>query len=141
MLNRLELTKYATLGHYWFEQYAPLRPHVQSGRVKALKALMVAGPKRHPQAPDVPTSAEAGLPGFEVIAFFGLVGPKGMSPEIVRRLNRAVLATLDAKEVLDALSLQGIEASGSSSEQFSVFIDREVRRWAPIVRASGTKLD
>jgi tripartite-type tricarboxylate transporter receptor subunit TctC len=121
-----------------FEQYAPLRPHVQSGRVKA---LMVAGPKRHPQAPNVPTSAEAGLPGFEVIAFFGLVGPKGMSPEIVRRLNSAVLATLDAKEVLDALSLQGIEASGSSSEQFSVFIDREVMRWAPIVRASGTKLD
>jgi|SRR5215470_1206478 len=121
-----------------FEQLAPLRQHVRSGKVKA---LMVASPNRHPQAPDVPTSAEAGLPGFEVISFFGLLGPKGMSSEIAKRLNSAVLTTLDAKEVRDALYSQGIEASGSSSEQFSVFIDGEVRRWGPVVRASGAKLD
>lgn len=121
-----------------FEQLAAFRPHLQSGK---LRALAVASPRRLTQLPMVPTTAEAGLPGYEVSVWFGLVAPKGTPNDVVERLNSEVQKALTITEVREALSNQGFEPSGSSPEEFSTLIGAESARWSRAVGASGAKLD
>ena len=121
-----------------FEQLAAFRPHLQSGK---LRALAVASPRRLTQLPMVPTTAEAGLPGYEVSVWFGLVAPKGTPNDVVERLNSEVQKALTMTEVREALSNQGFEPSGSSPEEFSTLIGAESARWSRAVGASGAKLD
>ena len=121
-----------------FEQLLPLQQHLQAGK---LRALAVASARRHPQLPNVPTSAEAGLPGYEVTAWFGLAAPAGTPAEIIRRLNAEVLKALQSRELRDALSNQGLSAAGSSPEEFAAFIASEAARWSRAVKTSGAKVD
>ena len=120
------------------EQLYPVQQHIQSGK---LRPLAVASLKRHPQLPEVPTSAEAGLPGYEVTAWFGLAVPAGTPSEIIRRLNAEVLKALQLKEVRDGFFNQGLQAAGSSPEEFAAFIARESARWSRAVKESGAKVD
>ena len=117
---------------------AGLEQYVRDGK---LKALAVASSKRLPQLPEVPTAAEAGLPGFETYTWFGLVAPQGTPQDVIQRLNAETLRSLAAKEVNDVLVKQGFEPEGTSPEQFSHFITAEAERWAPVIRASGMRLD
>jgi tripartite-type tricarboxylate transporter receptor subunit TctC len=112
--------------------------NIRSGE---LKALAVAGPKRIPQLPDVPTAAEAGVPGYEVTAWFGLVAPTGTPPEIIRRLNQAVQKSLATQDVIDAAAKQGLNTRGSTPEQFTTEIEKEIARWSRLVQATGFKLE
>jgi tripartite-type tricarboxylate transporter receptor subunit TctC len=112
--------------------------NIQSGK---LRALAVAGPARIAQLPAVPTMAEAGLPGFEVTAWFGLVAPRAAPPEIVARLNAEVRAAVASSEMREVISAQGFEPSASSPEQFSEVIRREVAKWERVVETSGFKAE
>jgi tripartite-type tricarboxylate transporter receptor subunit TctC len=112
--------------------------NIQSGR---LRALAVAGPARIALLPAVPTMAEAGLPGFEVTAWFGLIAPRAAPPEIVARLNAEVRAAVASSEMREVISAQGFEPSASSPEQFTEVIRREVAKWAQVVKTSGFKAE
>lgn len=120
------------------EQLYPLAPHIQSGK---LRPLAVASSKRHPQLPDLPTTAEAGLPGYEVTAWSGLVAPRGTPSEVVRQLNQELVRTLQTREVRDGFFNQGVMASGSTPEEFAAFIAAEAVKWSRAVKASGAKVD
>lgn len=110
----------------------------QSGK---LRALAVASASRLAQLPHVPTTAEAGLPGFEASAWFGLLAPAGTPADIVKRLNDEVQKSLAAKELRDAILTQGLEPMGNTPEQFAALIAEDIARWSRVVKASGFKTE
>jgi tripartite-type tricarboxylate transporter receptor subunit TctC len=111
---------------------------VRAGKVKA---LAVAGSKRLPQLPDVPTAAEAGLKGFETYTWFGMAGPAATPRPIVDRLNAEIRKSLAAKDVLDVLVNQGFDPEATTPEQFAQYINAESERWGPVVRKADMKVD
>ena len=124
--------------HAMFNQIVNFQSHIQAGK---LTAIAVAGPKRIAQLPGVPTSAEAGLPGYEVSIWFGLIAPKGVPQRLVARINAEALKILAAREVRDSLFAQGFEPTGSSPEQFAALIASESVKWLRAIKESGTKLE
>ena len=124
--------------HLFFDVPAVWLPHVHSGKINA---LAVAGPKRIPQLPNVPTSAEAGLPGYQVSVWFGLVAPRGTPNEVLTLLNAETKKTLATKEIRTALSEQGFESSSSSPEEFATLISSDGDKWCRAVKASGATVD
>ncbi len=112
--------------------------NIQSGR---LRALAVLGPVRVAQLPSVPTTAEAGLRGFEVTAWFGAVAPRGVPSEIVARLNAEVRKAVASAEMRDAISAQGFEPAAGSPEEFSELIRTEMEKWARVVKLTGFKAE
>jgi len=122
----------------YFDQYSPLAPHVSAGK---LRLLAVASTERQARIPDVPTSAEAGLPGFEMSAWTGLVAPRGTPTAIVARLHAEMTKALESKEVRDTLARLGTEPAGMTPLEFTAFIDREIEKWSRAVKASGAKID
>ncbi len=121
-----------------FDQPASFASYMQSGK---LRALAVACPRRIPQLPNVPTTAEAGLPGYEVSIWFGLVAPAGTPVEIVRRLNMEVRKAVATKEVQETLLSQGFEPTVSSTEEFVALMGRDAAKWAQTIKRSGAKID
>jgi tripartite-type tricarboxylate transporter receptor subunit TctC len=117
---------------------AGLDQHARAGK---LKPLAVAGSKRLPQLPDVPTTAEAGLKGFETYTWFGMAGPRALPASVVQRLNDEIRKSLEAKDVLDVLVGQGFEPDHTTPEEFARYITSESERWGPIVRAANMKVD
>lgn len=113
-------------------------PHIKSG---AIKALAWAAPQRMAILPDVPTAAEAGLPGFEASSWFALVAPAGTPKEIVARLNAEAAKILKDPKMAEQFTQRGIRLVGNSAEEFAVFIPKERARWGEIVKASGVKLE
>lgn len=113
-------------------------PHVRSG---ALKALAWAAPQRMAILPDVPTAAEAGLPGFEASSWFALVAPAGIPPEIVARLNAEAAKILKDPKMVEQFAQRGIRLVGNPAAEFAAFIPKERARWGDIVKASGVKLE
>jgi len=120
------------------EQIHLLGQHIQSGKIRP---LAVASTKRHPQLPDLPTAAEAGLPGYEVTGWMGLVAPRGTAADVVKRLNLELVKALQTREVRDGLFNQGLQPASSSPEEFTAFIAAESARWSRAVKASGAKVD
>jgi tripartite-type tricarboxylate transporter receptor subunit TctC len=112
--------------------------HLKSGKVRA---LAVTSSRRFSQLPNVPTTDEAGLPGFEMTIWIGLVAPAGTSPEIVKRLNSEVRKASATKEVHDALVHQGFEPTVNSPEEFASLIKLDGAKWARAVKASGAKIE
>ena len=112
--------------------------HVQGG---TLKALAVTGAQRSSLMPEVPTVAEAGLPGYEAVLHYGLLAPPGTPRAIVDALNAALRKALDSPEVLKRLELEGAEPLPSTPEDYAADIDREETKWSAIVRAAGAKVD
>jgi tripartite-type tricarboxylate transporter receptor subunit TctC len=116
-------------------QYEPL---LQSGKVRV---LAVASPKRLGRLPNVPTAAEAGLPGYELATWFGLLAPAGAPGEAVKRLNAETLKALSNREVIETLEKIGFEAAGNSPQQFGAMIVEDIAKWRQVVKAAGIKLD
>lgn len=112
--------------------------HIKSG---ALKALAWAAPQRMAILPDVPTAAEAGLPGFEASSWFALIAPAGTPKEIVARLNAETAKILRDPKMVEQFAQRGVRLVGNSVEEFAAFIPRERARWADIVKTSGVKLE
>lgn len=112
--------------------------HIRSG---AIRALAWAAPQRMAILPDVPTAAEAGLPGFEASSWFALVAPAGTPPEIVARLNAETARILKDPRMVESFAGRGVRLVGNPVAEFTAFIPRERARWGEIVRASGVKLE
>jgi len=106
-------------------------PHVKTGK---LRALGVSGPKRTAAAPDVPTIAEAGVPGFEVLNWQGMAAPSKTPQAIIQKLNRALQETLKTPKVIETLMAQGLEAAGSTPEQFGALVKSEVVKYTKVVK-------
>jgi tripartite-type tricarboxylate transporter receptor subunit TctC len=113
-------------------------PHIKSGR---LRAIAVTTTKRIPAAPEVPTVAEAGLPGYEVVLWHGLVGPKGLPRAIVDRINAEANQILKVKEMDALLATDGVSAAGGTPEQFAATIKSDIERWRKVVQQAGVKVD
>ena len=124
--------------HLQFDVLATFQQHIAAGN---LKALAVAGPKRDPRLPNVPTTAEAGMSGFVLSAWFGLVATAGSPQPVIRRLNAEVQKSLAAADVRDAILKLGLDPAGGTADQFAAQIAYENDRWPAIVRAAGIKLD
>lgn len=112
-------------------------PHIKAGK---LKALAVAGSKRNPQLPDVPTIAEAGIKGYAVDPWFALYGPAGMSPEVVNTLNQAFSKALESDEVKTVLENAGFSPESSTSEALGQLSASEYERWGEIVKSAKLKM-
>ncbi|MEI7875338.1 MAG: tripartite tricarboxylate transporter substrate binding protein [Alphaproteobacteria bacterium] len=112
--------------------------HIKSG---TLTALAWAAPQRMAILPDVPTAAEAGLPGFEASSWFALVAPAGTPKEIVDRLNLETVKILKDQKMVELFAGRGVRLVADSVASFTAFIPPERARWAEIVKASGVKLD
>ncbi|HTP97662.1 MAG TPA: tripartite tricarboxylate transporter substrate binding protein [Burkholderiales bacterium] len=121
--------------------FASLSSSVQFIRAGKLRALGVTSAERHASIPDVPTIAEAGLPGFEATAWFGILGPAGTPQPIVVRLNQAIVEVLKRKEVRERMSNAGVDAISSTPEHFAAYIKSELAKWDKVVRASGARAD
>ena len=121
--------------------FSTMPPAVSAVKGGKLRALAVTTPARVGTAPDVPTMIEAGLPGFEVVLYSGILGPKGMDPALARRINTEfarVVASAEMKKIYETLGADGIS---SSSEEFGAMLGREIGKLAPLVKASGAKVD
>ena len=113
-------------------------PHVKAGR---LRALAVTTAKRVSAAPELPTIAELGYPGYEVTNWHGLVGPKGLAREIVERLNREVNELIKSDDMRKLLATDGLEPAGGSPAQFAEILRGEAARWAKVVKQAGIKVE
>src|SRR6185295_6432576 len=113
-------------------------PHVRSG---ALKGLAVSTAKRTPLAPDIPTVAESGIPGFEAFLWYGVVAPAQTPPDIVAQLAREIAAVMALPDIRERLVALGSEPADSNPSTFAAFIKGESEKWGEIVRSSGSKAD
>jgi tripartite-type tricarboxylate transporter receptor subunit TctC len=113
-------------------------PHVKTGK---LRALGVSGATRTDAVPEVPTVAEAGLPGFEVLNWQGIVVPKKTPDAIVQKLSRALLTTLKSPEMVTALATQGLDAAGGTPEQFGALIKSEIDKYAKVAKQAKIRLE
>ena len=116
----------------------PALPHVRSGK---LKALAVTTAKRAAGVPDLPTVAEAGLPGYEATAWFGVLAPAATPPQIIARLNAAIVKIAHAREMQERLTAEGADAVGNTPEQFAQIIKSDIAKWAKVIKASGARAD
>jgi tripartite-type tricarboxylate transporter receptor subunit TctC len=106
---------------------------------KRIKALAISSRTRFYALPDVPTFAESGLPGYESIGWFGFVAPAGTPPEVIARLNGAIVAALRDPAVLERIHLLGAEPMPGTPEEFGRFIRAEYDKWAKLLAESGAK--
>jgi len=113
------------------------KPHVDSGRVRA---LAVSGPSRVEAFPTVPTVAEAGVPGYEAMQWYGMVAPAGTPPQIIARLHAEAAKALQSSEMKEKLALDGAQPVGSTPAEFAALIRRELDKWTRVVRAAGIEL-
>jgi len=129
LANRVQLTFGATTS----------LPHIRAGR---LLALAVTTAKRNSQMPDVPTIAEAGLPGYEAAVWYGMLAPAGLAPAVLDKLHKDITAVLGQQDVRDVLANVMADVTPSPSPKaFAEFLARETAKWGKVVKASGAKED
>ena len=114
------------------------QPFLRAGRLKAIAVTVL---RRAPGLPDVPTVDESGLPGFEFIGWYGLLGPAGLPAPILNRLHREIVRIVLQQEFRDRVSSEGAEVVTSTPAEFREFLKADVAKWAKILKASGAKLD
>jgi len=121
-----------------FNSIPPVIQHVKAGRIRVLG---ISSAKRSAQLPDVPTVSEAGVPGYDVINWFGLLVPAATPKPIVTKLHEAIVKVLNTAEVKSQLETQGYDPVGNSPAEFGRFIREESERYAKVVKSSGAKVD
>ena len=117
-----------------FDNIPNVIQHVKSGK---LRALAVTSPKRSPHVPDLPTVAEAGVPGYEVSVWFGIAAPGGTPAPIVDKLHDEIVRTLNLPEVKEKFSAQGVDVVGSTPAQFAAHLKEQSTLWAKVVKDAG----
>jgi tripartite-type tricarboxylate transporter receptor subunit TctC len=113
-------------------------PHVKASK---LKAYVVTGTKRFPGAPDIPTAAEAGVPGFELEFWIGMLAPARTPPELVAKLNRDLGEVLRSPEMQATLLAQGAHAAPGSPDEFAAFISAESVKMKRLIELTGMRAD
>jgi tripartite-type tricarboxylate transporter receptor subunit TctC len=111
-------------------------PHARSGR---LRALATTGAKRSPALPELPTVAEAGVPGYEASLWYGFVGPARIPPNILNRLHAAIVAALQSTDVRERLASQGVDPQHNTPDEFAKLLVSDLERWAKVVQRAGIK--
>lgn len=106
-----------------------------------LRALAVTSARRNPALPDVPTVLETGVAKFEVVGFYGILAPKNTPPDVIQKLSSAFKQTLESKEIQQRMISQGADPAYLSSEEFTIFLKKEMPRWANVVKQAGAKID
>ena len=122
----------------WFPTIPGALPHIKSGR---MSALGVSGSNRSPALPDVPTIAEAGVPGFNAVTWYPVLAPARTPAAIVEALNRQLVAILNTREVREQLLQTGVEPIGSTPAQLADHIRSELSKWAKVIKTAGVRLD
>ena len=122
----------------FFSSTATAMPQVQAGK---LRALAVTTAKRIPALPEVPTIAEAGVPGYDVVLWHGLIGPKDMPKDVVDRINAEAMKALKLKETAAQLQNDGVAPAGGSPAQFGQTIGKEIGMWRKVVTDAGVKVE
>ncbi|WP_019701944.1 tripartite tricarboxylate transporter substrate binding protein [Paracidovorax oryzae] len=112
--------------------------HVRSGK---LRAIAVTTARRSPELPDVPTIAEAGVPGYEATSWFGMFAPAATPAPVVAQLNATIVKVLAQPDIKKKLAEQGAEAAGETPAQFADFIQKESVKWGKVVKESGASVD
>ena len=118
----------------YFSGMPPAMPHVRNGR---LRALAVSTAKRSPAAPDIPAVAEAGIPGFDVPTWFGVLVPAATPRDIIVKLNGAIAQALKSPDVREQMAREGAETMPTTPEEFGAFIRTETAKFAKIIKDSG----
>jgi tripartite-type tricarboxylate transporter receptor subunit TctC len=113
-------------------------PHVRAGK---LRAIGISSAKRTRQAPELPTIAESGLPGFSAVPWYGVLGPAAMPRPIVMKLNAEIARAIALPDMQERFVAQGIDLQSSTPEQFAALIREEVVKWRKVVRDAGAKVD
>lgn len=121
-----------------FPGLAAAMPHIRSGRVRP---LAVTGPARHPQAKDVPTMEELGFKGFDAVQWYGVVGPAGMPPAVVRQLNDSLNAVLKAPDLREKLAVEAVEPMPMSAAEFGRYLRADLDRWTKLAHDRKIELD
>ncbi len=121
-----------------FDTMLSAMPHVKAGK---LRAIAVTSAKRSPAAPDLPTVAESGLPGYEAIAWNGLLAPAGTPKEVLAKLSTELRKALEQPDVKERFDAQGFTAAWTTPEAFAEFINVEVAKWARVVKVSGATVE
>ena len=121
-----------------FAGIVPIDPHVKSGRVRS---IAVTSAKRSVAIPQVPTIAESGLPGFEVVGWYGVLAPARTPHPVVARLHNEFVKILQTQDIRDRLLSEGAEPVGNTPAEFTAFIKTDIGRWAKVIKAAGAKLD
>jgi tripartite-type tricarboxylate transporter receptor subunit TctC len=124
--------------HLMFDNINSVGPHVKAGR---LRGLAVTSSRRVRAFPELPTLAEAGVAGFDVVAWAGVIVPAGVPQAIVARLNKEMNRVLANPAVVERLHAQGLEVVGGTSSDFAEHIKKEAARWADVVKRAGVKVD
>jgi len=123
---------------FMFSNVASAIPYVKSGK---LRAIASTGEKRSAVTPDVPTISESAVPGFVVTGFFIMMAPAGTPREIIVKVNAEAVKALQSPALKERLAALGLEPVGSSPEAARAFIQAEIAKWAPVVKAAGAKTD
>jgi tripartite-type tricarboxylate transporter receptor subunit TctC len=123
---------------YMLGSISSLLPHAST---KKLRLLGVAGPKRSASAPEIPTFAEGGMPGYQVSGWNCIVAPRGTPPQVIKRLNAEIVAGFKQPDVLDRLRKQSIEPVAGSPEQLAAFMKSELARYRKVIKTVGLTVE
>jgi tripartite-type tricarboxylate transporter receptor subunit TctC len=121
-----------------FSSLVQTTPHIKSGK---LRALGTGGLKRNPVLPDVPAIAEAGVPDYEAVNWWGLVAPAGTPPAIVQKIHDAVAAVQNSEEVKKHFASEGAQIVQMSTPEFAAFIEKEMKKWEQVVKEGNIKAE
>ena len=121
-----------------FDNIPSSLPHIKAGK---LRAIATTGAKRDPALPDLPTVAEAGVPGYESGVWFGLMVPAGTPKDIIGKLNAAAVQAAKAPEFVKRMTALGYNIIPGTPEEMAAMNRRDLALWAPIIKASGAKVD
>jgi len=121
-----------------FENLISVGAHIESGK---MRVLAIGASKRSSAMPDVPTVSEAGVPGYDMVLWFGVLAPAGTPRPVVAKLQGEMAGILKLPDVSERLARLGAEPVGSTPEQFDAFIKTEITKWAKVVQEAGLKVD
>lgn len=124
--------------HLMFDNISSIGPHAKSGRVRG---IAVSGPRRSPVFAGLPTIAEAGVPGYETVAWGGVIGPANLPRDVVRRPSSEIKTALAAPSLVERYRQLDTEIDGGTPEDFLALVRRETPKWADVVKRSGAKVD
>jgi tripartite-type tricarboxylate transporter receptor subunit TctC len=124
--------------HLMFESLNSISPHARSGKVRA---LAVSGERRSPGFPELPTVAEAGVPGYEAGTWSGVIAPVGVPRPVVDKLNAAINRAIESQSFKERFAIIGDEPAGGTPEDFAALIRKDSAKWAEVVKRSGARID
>jgi tripartite-type tricarboxylate transporter receptor subunit TctC len=119
-----------------FDNIMTAQPNVKSGKVKA---LAISSPSRSPLVPDLPTVSESGLPGFQSVVWFGLLGPAGTPKAVVDRMNAEMNKSLGLPDIQARFAQLGFEPAGGSPADFAATMQRDAQKWSKVIKDAGVK--